>query len=88
MSQPPPKKQKQDDDEDFKDKPRLCLNFDVNETIMIGDPAGGDTFEDSLNKILCKIAFVKPVPEGEQDADAKWKEWCWHDGACVSLSFC
>ena len=86
MSQPPPKKQKQDDDEDFKDKPRLCLNFDVNETIMIGDPAGGDTFEDSLNKILCKIAFVKPVPEGEQDADAKWKEWCWHDGSPLDPS--
>ena len=38
--------------------PKLVLHFDVNETIMIGDPAGGDTFEDSLNKIICKSAFV------------------------------
>ena len=25
-------------------KPKLILHFDVNETIMVGDPAGGDTF--------------------------------------------
>ena len=26
---------------------------------MLGDPAGGDTFEDSINKCICKNAFVR-----------------------------
>ena len=83
MAAPPPTKKLKADasHENLKDKPRLCLNFDVNETIMIGDPAGGDTFEESLNKILAKIAFVKPVPPDEQDATAQWPEWVWHDGS-------
>ena len=33
-----------------KQKPPLCLQFDVNETIMLGDPVGGDSYDDSLNK--------------------------------------
>ena len=41
-----------------KKRPKLILHFDVNETILIGDPAGGDTFEDCLNKLICKSAFV------------------------------
>ena len=39
--------------------PKLILHFDVNETILVGDPAGGDTFEQSLNKIICKTALVQ-----------------------------
>ena len=39
--------------------PKLVLHFDVNETIMVGDPAGGDTFEDCLNKMIAKNAFVR-----------------------------
>ena len=35
-------------------QPRLVLHFDVNETIMVADPAGGDSFEDVLNKMLAK----------------------------------
>ena len=46
---------------------RLALHFDVNETIMVGDPAGGDTFDDSLNKILAKSAFVRPAPGMPED---------------------
>ena len=38
-------------------QPRLVLHFDVNETIMVADPAGGDSFEDVLNKMLAKTAF-------------------------------
>jgi hypothetical protein len=48
------------------------LHFDVNETIMVGDPAGGDTFDESLNKIVCKSAFCR-TGDGET----------WHDGAAV-----
>ena len=39
--------------------PRLVLHFDVNETILVGDPAGGDTFEESLHKIVCKSSYVQ-----------------------------
>ena len=39
-------------------RPHLVLHFDINETILVGDEAGGDTREDCLNKILCKSAFV------------------------------
>ena len=59
--------------------PRLVLHFDVNETIMVGDPAGGDTFEQSLNKIVAKSAIVRRVPEAEQGG-GRWREWSWHDG--------
>ncbi len=31
--------------------PKLVLHFDVNETILVGDDAGGDTFDDCLNKV-------------------------------------
>ena len=31
--------------------PRLVLHFDVNETILLGDVAGGDSFEDGINTI-------------------------------------
>jgi hypothetical protein len=39
---------------------KLVLHFDVNETIMVGDPAGGDSSEDCLNKMICKSTFVQP----------------------------
>jgi len=42
----------------------LVLHFDINETLLVGDEAGGDTREDSLNKILAKSAFVKFNPAG------------------------
>jgi hypothetical protein len=53
-------------------QPLLVLHFDVNETIMVGDPAGGDTFEHSLNKIVCKSAFCQ-----SEDPDT------WHTGEAV-----
>jgi len=59
---------------------RLCVHFDINETILLGDPAGGDTFEESLNKILAKVAYVKAVPAEEQKG-GRWPEWVWHDGS-------
>ena len=59
---------------------RLALHFDVNETIMVGDPAGGDTFDDSLNKILAKSAFVRPAPGMPEDTPLL-ERWLWHDGS-------
>lgn len=58
---------------------RLVLHFDVNETIMVGDPAGGDTFEDSLNKVIAKSAVVRRMPEAN-GTESRWPTWCWHDG--------
>jgi len=51
--------------------PHLFLHFDVNETILVGDVAGGDTPEDCLNKIIAKSAFVStkdvvPVDRGSR----------------------
>lgn len=61
-------------------EPRLVLHFDVNETIMVGDPAGGDTFEDCLNKICAKSAVVRTVPETERATSGRWTQWTWYDG--------
>jgi len=38
---------------------RLILHFDINETILLGDDAGGDTRQDSLQKLLAKSAFCQ-----------------------------
>jgi hypothetical protein len=35
------------------------IHFDINETILIGDEAGGDTVDDVVNKMLAKSAFVR-----------------------------
>jgi hypothetical protein len=37
----------------------LVIHFDINETILVGDEAGGDSRDDCLNKMLAKSAFVK-----------------------------
>ena len=41
---------------------RLILHFDINETILLGDEAGGDTRHESVNKMLAKSAFVQLPP--------------------------
>lgn len=46
--------------------PHLFLHFDVNETILIGDPAGGDTVHECLNKIIAKSAFVSTKGFGNE----------------------
>lgn len=43
-------------------KRKLVLHFDINETMLVGDEAGGDTVHDCLNKIIAKSAFVKCPP--------------------------
>ena len=63
-----------------KSAPRLCVHFDVNETIMVGDPAGGDTFDESLNKVIAKVAYVRPVEPAARKG-GRWAEWEWHDGS-------
>jgi hypothetical protein len=42
-----------------KTKPKLVLHFDVNETIMVGDPAAGVSFEECLNMILAKSVLIR-----------------------------
>ena len=71
---------------------RLVLHFDVNETIMVGDPAGGVSFEQCLNIIVAKSAAVRAATTTDDGADesdgstaasgsGRWSEWVWHDGS-------
>lgn len=39
--------------------PHLILHFDINETILVGDEAGGDSVEECLNKVIAKSAFCR-----------------------------
>ena len=70
------------EDPEKKSPPRkLVLHFDVNETIMVGDPAGGDSFEDCLNKMICKSAFVRPKDSSSKGtATLGLEDFEWHDG--------
>eukprot|EP00977_Amphora_coffeiformis_P001205 scaffold244_cov172-Amphora_coffeaeformis.AAC.58 len=43
----------------------LVVHFDINETILVGDEAGGDTRNDCLNKMLAKSAFVQMPEKGK-----------------------
>ncbi|KAL7466984.1 LOW QUALITY PROTEIN: hypothetical protein ACHAXS_007246 [Conticribra weissflogii] len=47
--------------------PHLFLHFDVNETILLGDPAGGDTVRECLNKVIAKSAFVSTISKTSKD---------------------
>lgn len=38
---------------------QLVLHFDINETILLGDEAGGDSRHDSVQKMLAKSAFCQ-----------------------------
>eukprot|EP00615_Pteridomonas_danica_P010637 CAMPEP_0114333264 /NCGR_PEP_ID=MMETSP0101-20121206/3654_1 /TAXON_ID=38822 ORGANISM="Pteridomonas danica, Strain PT" /NCGR_SAMPLE_ID=MMETSP0101 /ASSEMBLY_ACC=CAM_ASM_000211 /LENGTH=353 /DNA_ID=CAMNT_0001464255 /DNA_START=41 /DNA_END=1102 /DNA_ORIENTATION=- len=51
---------------------------------MVGDPAGGDTFEDCLNKCLCKNAFVK-IKKDNIDTNEKWNNYTWHDDTSLDI---
>lgn len=59
--------------------PRLVVHLDVNETMILGDRAGGDSFEDSLNKIVCKQVVVRRVASDDDDVGllARYE---WADG--------
>ena len=56
-----------DDDHPIQKECHLILHFDINETILIGDEAGGDTVDDCLNKIIAKSAFVQLIPNHNHD---------------------
>jgi hypothetical protein len=69
----------------------LVVHLDINETILVGDDAGGDTREDSLNKILAKSAFVQ-IPPGsdsklgktmDKDSDSSITPTHWWDGSVI-----
>lgn len=61
-------------------QPHLVLHFDVNETIMVGDPAGGDSYQDSLNKVLAKSAFCRVDGPLGAYGSAAATPTVWHDG--------
>ena len=54
----------------------LVLHFDLNETILIGDEAGGDSRDESLHKIMAKSAFVKmPAKAWEETTQLTPTHW-------------
>ena len=64
----------------------LVLHIDINETILIGDDAGGDSREESLNKILAKSAFVRLPPNAaipSLDDTSFVKPTHWWDGTPI-----
>jgi hypothetical protein len=65
---------------------RLVLHVDINETILVGDDAGGDSRDESLNKILAKSAFVQlpaDVTIASLDDTASVKPTHWWDGTPI-----
>jgi len=61
----------------------LVVHFDVNETIMLGDPAGGDSFDDTINKMLAKNAYIrrkKSIDGVESKAASSLEDWEWYNG--------
>mmetsp|Transcript_20025 Transcript_20025/g.49196 ORF Transcript_20025/g.49196 Transcript_20025/m.49196 type:complete len:468 (+) Transcript_20025:371-1774(+) len=48
---------------------RLVLHLDINETILLGDDAGGDSTSDSIQKMLAKSAFCQVPSNTDLDWD-------------------
>jgi hypothetical protein len=63
-------------------KTRLVLHMDINETILLGDVAGGDSRQDSLNKMLAKSAWVQIPTKSETNWDDTQRQTPthWWDG--------
>jgi len=71
-----------------KDLPKdthLVIHLDINETILIGDNAGGDTSEESLHKILAKSAFVR-IPDASVPLEEQEPKYWW-DGSLIQESY-
>jgi len=60
---------------------RLVLHFDINETIMIADPATNVDFTTSLNHVIAKMAIVRSNPVADDAVD-----YVWHDGSPLDVS--
>ena len=63
--------------------PRLVLHFDLNETIMVTDAAGGDDFNACLNKMVAKSVFLKGDFEKHKHGDGATQPLTHHDGTTV-----
>ena len=62
------------DDSTF--KTHLIVHFDINETILLGDQAGGDSLLDSWHKMFAKSAFCKipDIDSGNEQGSTSWEE--------------
>lgn len=60
-------------------RPRLCLHFDVNQTILAGDPAGSLSVPEALNKAIAHFAIIEPQAL-ELSSSKSEVDWRWHDG--------
>jgi hypothetical protein len=61
---------------------RLILHLDINETILLGDEAGGDSRRDSVEKMLAKSAFCQLPPSSKSvwEDTQKIEPTHWWDG--------
>jgi hypothetical protein len=60
----------------------FVLHFDINETILLGDEAGGDTRDETVHKMLAKSAFVQ-MPIDKQNNDELFDPTMWWDGTSI-----
>lgn len=62
---------------------RLIVHLDINETILLGDDAGGDSTSDSIQKMLAKSAFCKindDASSNDWDSTQQLEPTHWWDG--------
>ena len=66
----------------------LVLHFDINETILVGDEAGGDSRKDSINKMLAKSAFVCMLKNNvSYEATSSLKPTHWWNGLPIQEQY-
>ena len=71
-------------------KPHLVLHFDINETILVGDEAGGDSRQDCFNKMLAKSAFVRMLPGmsiNDLESTEQYVPTLWWNGSPISETY-
>ena len=71
------------DDNKSKRSSRLVLHLDINETILLGDEAGGDSQHESLHKMIAKSAFCQ-IPPSHADNMREWTPTHWWNGQPIT----
>lgn len=70
---------------DDSDTKHLVIHFDINETILIGDEAGGDSRQDVVNKMIAKSAFVR-IDDSVDDTHT-YTPTHWWDGSLIDQDY-
>lgn len=62
-----------DDSTKLPNPARLVLHLDINETILLGDDAGGDSRHDTVQKMIAKSAFCQ-LPDTDKKKSNTWED--------------